>query len=121
MSPVALDVPFGEIQLSRLAGDAFGRIPALSALFAATPTVPDWSPVPPYAITNPIYIDVDGNGRYDAPLARPDFCSRPCNPDVLAPEQCPADQDCLTEEAVCGFPIPGKCDHRRPALGYRDH
>ncbi|CAN92601.1 hypothetical protein predicted by Glimmer/Critica [Sorangium cellulosum So ce56] len=120
MSPVSLDVPFGEIQLSRLAGDAFGRIPALSALFAPTPTVPDWSPVPPYAITNPITIDVDGNGRYDAPLARPDFCSRPCDPGALDPEQCPAEQVCLTEEAVCGFPIPGKCDHRRPALTRRD-
>jgi hypothetical protein len=120
MSPVSLDVPFGEIQLSRLASDAFGRIPAINALFAPTPTVPDWSPVPPYAVTNPIYIDVDGNGRYDAPLPLPDFCSRPCDPDVLDPEQCPAKQDCLTEEKVCGFPIPGKCDHRRPALGHRD-
>ncbi|WP_437319893.1 PHP domain-containing protein [Sorangium sp. So ce385] len=120
MSPVSLDVPFGEIQLSRLASDGFGRIPAISALFAPTPTVPDWSPVPPYAVTNPIYIDVDGDGRYDAPLPRPDFCSRPCDPAVLDPEQCPAEQDCLLEEQVCGFPIPGKCDHRRPALGHHD-
>ncbi|WP_437736575.1 PHP domain-containing protein [Sorangium sp. So ce1335] len=121
MSPVSLDVPFGEIQLSRLASDAFGRIPAINALFAPTPTVPDWSPVPPYAVTNPIYIDVDGNGRYDAPLPGPDFCSRPCDPAVLDPAQCPAKQDCLLEEEVCGFPIPGKCDHRRPALGRHDH
>ncbi|WP_437817806.1 PHP domain-containing protein [Sorangium sp. So ce1078] len=120
MSPVSLDVPFGEIQLSRLASDAFGRIPAINALFAPTPTVPDWSPVPPYAVTNPIYIDVDGNGRYDAPLPSPEFCSRPCDPAVLDPAQCPAQQDCLLEEAVCGFPIPGKCDHRRPALGHHD-
>ena len=26
--------------------------------------------VTPYALTNPVFIDVDGNGRYDAPLPR---------------------------------------------------
>lgn len=120
MSPVALDVPFGELQLSRLASDAFGKIPAISTLFAPTPTVPDWSPVPPYAVTNPIYIDVDGNGRYDAPLPRPDFCSAECDPENLDPDQCPPGQECLGEEHVCGFPIIGRCDHRRPALRHHD-
>ncbi|WP_437602227.1 hypothetical protein WMF28_11415 [Sorangium sp. So ce590] len=67
-----------------------------------------------------VIIGIDGDGRYDAPLPRPDFCSRPCDPGVLDPEQCPAQQDCLLEEAVCGFPIPGKRDHRRPALGHHD-
>lgn len=120
MSPVSLDVPFGEIQLSKLASDAFGKIPAISTLFAPSPTVPDWSPTPAYAVTNPIYIDTDGNGLYDAPLPRPDFCSVPCNPDVIDQDQCPARQQCLDKERACGFPIFGKCDHRRPALPHGD-
>ena len=29
-----------------------------------------WSDEPPYAITNPVFVDVDGNGTYDAPLPK---------------------------------------------------
>ena len=115
MAPVSVDVPFGEVQLSRLASDAFGKIPVISDFFIAPPTVPDWSPIIPYAITNPIYIDTDGNGKYDPPLPLPDFCSRPCNSSKPDGEQCPVDQVCLEREQMCGINVAGKCDHRRPA------
>ena len=118
MRAVSLDVPFGEIQLSKLASDAFSRIPVISALFTATPTVPDWSPIPPYAVTNAILIDTGNDGRYDAPLPFPEFCSKPCDPTVFDPDQCPPTQSCLEQEKVCGFPIIGKCDHRRPAMSH---
>jgi hypothetical protein len=28
----------------------------------------DETPVRPFALTNPIFVDVDGNGQYDSPL-----------------------------------------------------
>jgi hypothetical protein len=120
LGAVYLDVPFGELQLSKLAADGFSNVPVINSLFQPTPSVPDWSPVLPYAVTNPIYLDVDGNGRYDAPLPYPEFCSRPCDPASQDPAQCPPKQTCLNEERVCGFPIPGRCDHRRLAMGHHD-
>jgi hypothetical protein len=114
MERIWLDVPFGEIQLAAVARDAFSRIPVLNELFPPALTVPDWSPIPAYAVTNPIYIDTDGNGRYDAPLPMPDFCSRPCKPGDA--DACPSGQVCLNPERVCGIAISGGC-RRREARG----
>jgi hypothetical protein len=115
MRPIVLDVPFGEVQLSRVAADAFSRVPVVNELFTAGPLAPDWSRIPPFAITNPIYLDVDGNGRYDAPLPAPDFCSIPCDP--ADADACPSGQTCLDEERRCGINIPGRCT-RRVAAGH---
>ena len=115
LAPVAVDVPFGEIQLARLAADAFALIPVINTFFAVSPAVPDWAPVVPYAVTNAIFLDVDGNGRYDAPLPPPDFCSRPCGGGAAA---CPEGQDCLSPEGVCGLAVTGTCDHRRAARAH---
>src|SRR5262249_6880202 len=115
MSPVSVDIPFGEIQLSLLAANAFSLIPVVKDFFTAPPTVPDWSPIIPYAITTPIYIDTDGNGHYDAPFPLPDFCSKKCDPAKASKDQCPADQTCLEREHLCGVNVPGRCDHRRLA------
>jgi len=71
----------------------------------------------PYAITNPIYIDVDGNGRYDAPLPLPEWCSRRCDPTNPDPAQCPEGQVCLEDEGVCGYAIIDHCI-RRPAASH---
>ncbi len=116
MSPVSVDVPFGEIQLSRLASDAFSKIPVINSFFVAPPTTPDWTPILPYAITNPIYIDTDGNGKYDPPLPMPDFCSRPCKSELPDQPQCPTQQTCLEREQMCGVNVAGKCDHRRTGV-----
>jgi len=115
MRPMVLDVPFGEVQLARVAADAFSRVPVVNELFSPTPVAPDWSRIPPYAVTNPIYVDTDGNGRYDAPLPRPEFCSVPCDPGQS--DACPSGQTCLDEEGVCGVNIPGRCT-RRVAASY---
>jgi len=117
MAPVSLSRPFGEVQLANIAAGAFSLLPVISALFPPDPTVPDWSPTPPYAVTNPIYIDVDGNGRYDAPLPPPEFCSRPCD---TPGEQgvCPSGQECLDPELVCGVSITGRECNRRVALDH---
>lgn len=112
MSPVSLDVPFGELQLPRVASLAFTQVEALAMFFPPSPSVPDWYPVAPYAMTNPIFLDTDGNGAYDAPLGKglPPFCSRPCNPDVFDASQCPKSQTCLLEERACGYFLGGRCE-----------
>jgi len=111
MHPVALDVPYGDLQIARIVSDAFSRIPVVNALFPPPLIVPDWSPIVPYAVTNAIYLDTDGNGAYNAPLPPPDFCSRPCDP---ASPSCPTGQKCLEPERLCGDDIEGTCN-RRPA------
>jgi hypothetical protein len=119
MSDVALDIPFGELQISTIVSDAFSLIPVVNTIFAPPPTTPDWSPIPAYAVSNPIYIDTNANGVYEAPLPYPQFCSKPCDPALTDPAQCPPGQSCLEPERVCGFPISGRCDHRR--LPMHDH
>jgi hypothetical protein len=109
MSPVYLDVPFGYLDLSRIASDAFSRVPMIDTIFPTPPAEASWGPSPAYAVTNPIYIDVDGNGRFDSPLPFPDFCSRPCDPYASNPGQCPTGQTCLEDERKCGFAITGRC------------
>lgn len=117
LGPVSVDVPFGEVQLSQVASDAFARVPVVNALFQAPPVIPSWGPMFPYAVTNPIYIDVDGNGRYDAPLPFPEWCSRRCDPQNTDPAQCPPGQVCLEDEGVCGYAIVDFCV-RRPAASH---
>ena len=114
MTPVSLDVPFGEIQLSKVTSDAFALIPVVNTFFGSTPTLPDWFPTPAYAVSNPIYLDTDGNGKYDAALPFPDFCSKPCDNTKFDPDQCPEKQVCLDPEGVCGVAIPMTCKHRIP-------
>ena len=107
MGPTYLDIPFGELQLTRVAALAFGSLPGLEAYFPPTSSVPDFFPVFPLAMTNAILVDVDGDGW--APKGPgPAFCSRPCDPDAEASE-CPDDQVCLTPDGVCGYPIPNMC------------
>jgi hypothetical protein len=113
MSPVSVDVPFGEIQLSKVTADAFALIPVVNTFFGSTPTLPDWFPTPAYAVSNPIYLDTDGKG-YNAPLPYPEFCSKACNPKKFDPTQCPTKQVCLDPEGVCGVTIPMTCKHRTP-------
>ncbi len=118
MRPVSLDEPFGSLQLAMIAAKAFGAIPGASLVFAPPPRVPDFFPVRPYAITNAILLDTDGNGSYDAPLGPPAFCSPRCNPadatlDSDASQTCAdvqSDYVCLQPERRCGLPIAGVCD-----------
>jgi hypothetical protein len=112
MSPVVVDVPFGEIQLSKVTSDAFALIPVVNTFFGSTPTLPDWFPTPAYAVSNPIYLDTDATGAYEAPLPLPEFCSKTCNPKKFDAAQCPTKQICLDPEGVCGVPIPLTCKHR---------
>ena len=128
MRPVTLDVPFGELQLPRVAAMAFSNVPLVSAVFPPPVRFPDFYPVRPYAIANAILIDRDGNGAYDAPEGPAPFCSPGCVPQAKAN---PTDPDadgpladgsgrtckslqqnfvCLSREQRCGVDIPSVCD-----------
>ena len=124
MSSTILDVNFGELQLPRVAALAFQNLEFFAGIFPPSPPVPDWFPVPAFGITNPIWVDTDGNGTYDAPHGPAPFCSIPCTPlpegevaDPDATPQCPEGQVCLPDEKVCGFDIQTMCEMKdfRPA------
>lgn len=117
MGPVVFDVPFGELQLPRVASLAFSAIPAFSLIFTPTPTVPDFFPVFPMAITNAIRIDVDGDGDWEPPNPRPSFCERQCDPQA-AQSGCLGNEVCLPS-GVCGLNIPGTCETGPPGTGSR--
>ncbi|GMV40572.1 MAG: hypothetical protein AMXMBFR64_22880 [Myxococcales bacterium] len=117
MRPTILDVPFGELQLPRVAALAFQNLEFFAGIFPPSPPVPDWFPVPAFAITNPIWLDTDGDGKYTAPKGDAPFCSKPCVPVAEGAEpteeqktQCPEGQVCLAVEKVCGMDIQTMCE-----------
>jgi hypothetical protein len=122
MRPVSLDIPYGEIQLSIVTADAFALIPVVNTFFSAAPALPDWFPIPAYAVSNPIYLDTDGNGKYDAPLPAPAFCSVPCDPNGA--NTCAGEQGCVPNAAdpstgLCGYAVSlqDTCAYRQPWSG----
>jgi hypothetical protein len=118
LSPVYLDVPFGELQLPLVASMAFANVPALSFMFPRPVMKPDIYPVRPYAMTNAVLIDSDQNGTYDAPHFRQPFCSPACDAKTgqlsdgsgLVCSDIQNDYVCLEPEKRCGVPISGVCD-----------
>jgi len=107
MRKVLFDVPFGELQLPRVASLAFASIPAFALILTPTPAVPDFFPVFPMATTNAILLDVDGDGRWQPPGPLPSFCARPCTA-ANATEVCINDEECLPT-GFCGLAIAGQC------------
>lgn len=124
MRPVSLDIPYGEIQISIITAQAFSLIPIVNTLFSPIPLMPDWFYIPAYAVTNPIFIDTDGNGKYDAPLPFPEFCSTSCNPSAAEGtpgNTCPTNQQCVPDKGQCGVIIPNTCQTNLDCknLGYQ--
>jgi hypothetical protein len=110
LGPVVTDVPFGELQLPRVAALAFSAIPAFSLVFTPTPSIPDFFPIFPMAVTNAVFLDVDRDGRW-APLGPlPTFCERRCDPNAAATADSPCDagEVCLPD-GVCGLSIEATC------------
>jgi hypothetical protein len=116
--PVFFEIPFGELQLPRVASLAFGAIPAFSLFLSETPLVPDFFPVFPLGSTNAVFLDVDGDGQWtkDGPL--PAFCPRPCTPGEE--NNCGEGQICL-EEGICSLPIEGECKTGAPGVRFGEH
>lgn len=107
MRQVLFDVPFGELQLPRVASLAFASIPAFGLVFSPTPSVPDFFPTFPLAATNAILLDVDGDGKWTPPGPLPFFCKRGCDPNATQ-SSCVADEVCL-DSAECALPIDAEC------------
>jgi len=88
---------------------------------------PDSIPVVPFATTNPIKVDIDGDGRFmgtrtvDADLDGvpdlPPFCSIPCKTDT----DCGDNQLCSprrdTGEKICRIPASAACGYDDPPDG----
>ena len=106
MGPTYLDIPYGELQLPRVAAMAFKSFGALGAFVPESPWVPDLYPVFPMAMTNAILLDVDADGGWKTDTPAPAFCPRPCVP---GEGECPGDQVCLEDRGVCGYVIDGQC------------
>ncbi|PKN55413.1 MAG: hypothetical protein CVU56_21455 [Deltaproteobacteria bacterium HGW-Deltaproteobacteria-14] len=113
--PISYDVPFGELQLPRVAALALGANPVLAGVIQglgvtlASPPVPDYFPVFPAAVTNAIFLDVDGDGAWRPSDAPPPLCTRSCSygaADADAP--CRVGEVCLPT-GDCGLAIDGAC------------
>jgi hypothetical protein len=116
MRPVSLDIPFGEIQINRVAAQAFSLIPVVNTVITALPLLPDYFPIPAYAVTNAIFLDTNGNGKYDAPLPFPAWCSQTCSPQATK-ATCPGNQVCVPDANLCGYVVDGTCTYRHPWEG----
>ncbi len=118
MRPVSLDVPFGELQLPRVASMAFSNVPVVKSAFAPPVRFPDFFPMRPFAIANAILVDHDDSGAYEGVAGPVPFCSPRCDPKTGAltdgsGRMCSnmqRDFVCLESEERCGVPIPGVCD-----------
>ena len=59
--------------------EALGGIAAVSNLLSAAEPFPRVHPIHPYALTNPIWVDADGDGEWQAP-GLPDWLEPPEEP-----------------------------------------
>ena len=97
-----------------------------------TQELPDSFPMFPLAVTNPIWVDVDGGGfepinavdrNNDGRWDLPPFCSQACQVDMVTDEEggesigqstCGLNQVCIpdaegADTGMCGIPIPENC------------
>ena len=117
--PVYFEIPFGELQLPRVASLAFGAIPAFSLFLSDTPLVPDFFPLFPMGATNAVFLDADGDGEWTKSGPLPAFCPRPCTPGA-EDNECGKGQICL-EEGICSLPLEGQCKTGAPGVRFGEH
>lgn len=73
MSPVFSEHPYLKLQIGDILSRSFSSVPLPFDISGAL--VPRVFRVYPYAVANPVFVDVDGNGRYDAPNPEPAWAS----------------------------------------------
>lgn len=83
LEPLFTPVLYEPVQLQEVVTEALGGVEALSGLLEPMPPAPRTQPVHPYAISNPIYLNVDG-GEWTAPGV-PEFMSE--RPEDLSAEE----------------------------------
>ena len=66
MRPVFTPVEIPYIDLQAIITEALGSVDAVSNLISPAVPLPRKHPVYPFALTNPIWVDLDGDG-FDAP------------------------------------------------------
>jgi hypothetical protein len=78
MAPVftPVEIPYVELQL--VVTQALAGIDAVESLIEPSAPLPREYPIHPYALTNPIWVDVDGEG-FEAP-GLPDWLQPPVAP-----------------------------------------
>ncbi len=122
MDPVYVTVALGDLGLDKITSLAFKNLGFIGTLIGSEQPLPDYFPVIPYAITNPIFVDVDGGG-YLATKGPPPFCPVDCEPGEKGADgfhsqsTCPEGEVCWPNTTVgrpgtggtCGRPIPGEC------------
>jgi hypothetical protein len=76
LSPIYTSVPHPQLGFSQVAAVAFGGIEdeLIQSIIPPVPAAPEITPVLPYGITNPVWVDVDGGG-FAAPLPTPGWVS----------------------------------------------
>ena len=105
LGPVYVKVALGELSLQKITSLAFANLGLIGALLGKDSQVVDYFPAFPYAMTNPIFVDLDGDG-YQPPLDKPAFCPRGCAPAY--------DDAGLPTQADCGD---GEVCHRGSDVG----
>lgn len=80
LDPMYTPVELPPIQLQDVVTDALGGIDAVASLLGPGVPIPRTFPILPYALTNPIWIDQDGDG-FDAP-GLPDWLVEPVDPNA---------------------------------------
>ncbi|GDX81812.1 hypothetical protein LBMAG42_36230 [Deltaproteobacteria bacterium] len=80
LSPVFTPVEIPPVELQDVVIEALSTVPAISAFVSPGVPVPRDGPVLPYALTNPIWVDVDGDGEITPP-GIPEFMREPVEPE----------------------------------------
>jgi hypothetical protein len=78
LSPLFSPVEMPPVQLQDVVTEALSDIPSIGSLLSPAVPIPRVGPVLPYAITNPIYVDVDGAGW--VPPGLPAWIEPPVDP-----------------------------------------
>ena len=79
LEPLFTPVVYEPVALQEVVTEALGGVEALSGLLSPLPPAPRTSPVVPYALSNPIYLDLDGAG-WTAPGVAPFMEDEPVDP-----------------------------------------
>jgi hypothetical protein len=80
LAPLFTPVEMPVIDLQEVVTESLAGVEAVSAFLSATPPIPRTYPMTPFALTNPVWVDVDGDGAWTAP-GRPAWLLPPIEPE----------------------------------------
>ncbi len=71
LSPVYAEHPYLKLLIGDILSRSFGSLASLFPISGAS--IPRVFKIYPYAVANPVFLDIDGNGVYDAPGEKPEW------------------------------------------------